>query len=405
MPRFRYKARDDEGRSISGEVNIAGEEELRKRLENNGFYLVQFSIASGNIFSDDIAERFQRVSLKDLYSFTLQLSNTVGSGVPLLTSLNSIVEGCKNKKLISIVDNIVVDLRSGSSLSKALSKYSKLFSEFYINMVELGESSGKLSHILNILAEYIKKEMVIKNRVRSALIYPIVVVVVGSCLIGYILTFIMPQFAEIFAREKVLLPLPTIILLSLSDAVVRFWYVFIGLFIGFIFGFRLFARSDYGRLIIDQLKLKIPVVGNVVKKVCAKRFIDGLSLLYVSGFPLLGAIKIVKSMLSNKHLEKIIDALWVHISTGKDFASYLWLCDFFPPNIVTMIRSGEETGTLDKMLEKISAIYHDEVNNAIDGLISAFEIAVILMLGSIVAFAVMAIMFPIFSLSRIVTGR
>ena len=405
MPRFRYKARDDEGRSISGEVNIAGEEELRKRLENSGFYLVQFSIASGNIFSDDIAERFQRVSLKDLYSFTLQLSNTVGSGVPLLTSLNSIVEGCKNKKLISIVDNIVVDLRSGSSLSKALSKYSKLFSEFYISMVELGESSGKLSHILNILAEYIKKEMVIKNRVRSALIYPIVVVVVGSCLIGYILTFIMPQFAEIFAREKVLLPLPTIILLSLSDAVVRFWYVFIGLFIGFIFGFRLFARSDYGRLIIDQLKLKIPVVGNVVKKVCAKRFIDGLSLLYVSGFPLLGAIKIVKSMLSNKHLEKIIDALWVHISTGKDFASYLWLCDFFPPNIVTMIRSGEETGTLDKMLEKISAIYHDEVNNAIDGLISAFEIAVILMLGSIVAFAVMAIMFPIFSLSRIVTGR
>lgn len=405
MPTFFYKARDDEGHTISGKVDVLGEEELRKRLETSGFFLVSFKQAKKSLLTDDLAMKFQKVSLKDLYSFTLQLNNTVGTGVPLLTSLKTIVEGSKNKKLVRIMDEIITDLKGGSSLSKALAKHPKVFNEFYVSMVELGESSGKLAQTVGSLAQYIKKDMEIKHRIRAAMTYPMCVAFIGAGLISYILGYIMPQFIEIFSKEKVALPLPTIILLALSNVVTHYWWLLLLLIITMVVGFRYFSSTDVGRLFVDRLKLRLPVVGNVVRKICAKRFIDGLHLLYVSGFPLLGALNIVKSMLDNKHLEKTIDALWVHISTGKDFASYLWLGDFFPADVVAMIRSGEESGTLEKMLEKISEIFHDDVNHAIDGLISAFEIGIIIMMGILVGFAAMAILFPIFSLSKVASGR
>lgn len=405
MPTFFYKARDDEGRSISGKVDVLGEDELRKRLESSGFFLVSFKRARQNLFTDDLAIKFQKVSLKDLYSFTIQLNNTVGTGVPLLTSLKTIIEGSKNKKLVRIMDEVINDLKGGSSLSKALAKHPKVFTEFYVSMVELGESSGKLAQTIGSLAQYIKKDIEIKNRISAAMTYPMCVAVIGAGLIGYILGYIMPQFVEIFSKEKVSLPLPTIILLTLSKLITGYWWLVLILIISSIIGFRYFAHTDFGRLFMDRLKLRLPIVGSVTRKICAKRFIDGLHLLYVSGFPLLGALNIVKSMLDNKHLEKTIDALWVHISTGKDFSSYLWLGDFFPADVVAMIRSGEESGTLAIMLEKISEIFHDEVNHSIDGLISAFEIGIIVAMGAVVGFAAMAILFPIFSLSRIAGGH
>ena len=403
MARYRYKARDDEGHTISGSVEISSQEELRKRIENSGFFLVEATEEKGGLLGADLAKKFQRVTLRDLYSFTVQLNNTVGSGVPLLTSLSTIAQGSRNKKLRDIVEEVIQNLKAGSPLSKALARHPQLFSDFYISMIELGESSGKLSQTVGSLAEYIKKDMEIRHRIGSAMAYPICVAFIGAGLIGWILFKIMPEFVKVFSEEKVALPLPTIILLAISKMVTGYWYIVLLAFIAFAVWFHFFKKSDYGRLFLDKLKLRLPVLGVVVRKICAKRFIDGLYLLYVSGFPLLGALNIVKSMLNNKHLEKTIDALWVHISTGKDFASYLWLGDFFPPDVVAMIRSGEESGTLDKMLSRISELYHDEVNYSIEALISTFEILVIVFMGGLVGFAAMAIMFPILGMSRMVS--
>ena len=405
MPTYRYKARDDEGHLISGKVELSGEEELQHRIESSGFYLVEFTEERTSIFSDDISQKFQRVGLKDLYTFTVQLNNTVGTGVPLLTSLKTIIQGAKNRKLAGIIEEVINDLKSGSSLSGAFGKHPKVFSDFYVSMIELGESSGKLAQTIGSLASYIKKDMQIKARIMGALAYPIAVGFIGSGLVTYILVGIMPQFIDIFAKENAALPLPTKMLLFVSNAMTHYWYLVILAIIGIATGFKFFINTEEGRLLFDRLKLRIPAIGGVTKKICAKRFIDGLHLLYTSGFPLLGALNIVKSMISNKHLEKTIDALWVHISTGKDFASHLWLGDFFPPDVVAMIRSGEESGSLDKMLEKISEIYEDEVNGAIDALISAFEILVIVLLGVIVGFAALAIMLPIIGLSKIAGGH
>lgn len=405
MPIYRYKARDEEGRSISGRLDVSGEEDLHNRLESSGFVLVKFSPERKNVLNEDIAKKFLPVTLRDIYTLTLQLGNTVGSGVPLLASLHSIATGCKNKKLADVLEMVIKDLESGSSFSEALSKHPGVFSRFYTSMVELGESSGALPKILFSLAEYIKKEMEIRRRILSAISYPAVLAVVGTGLVSYILVSIMPQFIDIFKEEGAALPLPTLILLGLSNLLTRYWYLLVGAIAAILVSFRLFVLSGYGRLTVDRLKLRIPVIGAVVKKICAKRFIDGLYLLYTSGLPILKALNIVKSILRNRHIEAIVDALWIHISAGKDLASYLALTDFFPPDILAMIKSGEESGTLQKMLDKASNIYHDEVNYSIEGLISAFEIGIILAIGIGVGFVAMAILFPIFGLSRAVMAR
>jgi type II secretory pathway component PulF len=405
MPIYQYKARDEKGNTITGRIDASGEEELEKRLESSGFFLVKFSLAKKNLLNEDIVQRFLPVTRRDLYTFTLQLANTVDSGVPILTSLQSISEGCKHKKLISVLQMVIADLNSGSNLSEALNRHPHIFSKFYTSMVELGEASGSLSKVLYSLAEYIKKEMEIKQRIIFAIIYPTVLVVAGIGLVSYLLIYVMPQFITIFEEEGVILPLPTRILLGLSNLISKHWYLVLAAIMLVVIGFKFFVRKDYGRLIIDRIKLRIPVIGGVIKKICVKRFIDSLYLLYASGLPILTALNIIKSMLNNRHLEKVIETLSIHMSAGKDLVSYLRLVEFFPPDILTMIKSGEESGSLQTMLDKISGIYHDEVRYSIEGLISTFEIGIILSMGIGVGFIATAILFPIFRLSRAIMGR
>ena len=388
---------------ISGRMDVSGEEELQTRLESSGFFLVKFSLEKKPVLTQDLTKTFLPVTLRDLYTLTLQLANTVGTGVPLLVSLGSILRGCKSKKLATVLETVIEDLKSGSSFSEALGKHPSVFSKFYSSMVELGEASGTLPKILYSLAEYIKKEMEIKRRITFAAIYPALLTLIGTGLVAYILIYIMPQFVEIYVEQKAGLPLPTLMLFGLSNLLTKYWYLVLVVVAGIVVGLRLFGLSDYGRLTIDRLKLKIPVIGKVIKQICAMRFIDGLYLLYTSGLPILKALNIVKSIIRNRHLEKIVDALWVHISVGKDLASYLTLTDFFPPDILAMIKSGEESGTLQKMLDKASVIYHEEVNYSIEGLISAFEIGIILVMGIGVGFVAIAILFPIFRLAETVS--
>lgn len=405
MPIYQYKARDEKGRLVSGRMNAASEGDLEKRLLDDSLYPVKFSLERINPLNEDIIKKFQPVTLRDLHALTLQLANTISAGVPLFVSLCSIAEDCKNKKLETILAKVIDDLRGGSSFSEALSRHPRVFSKFYTSMVKLGETSGTLPEILYGLVEYIKKEMDIKRRITTAISYPVILALIGTCLVVYVLTNIIPQFIDIFKKEKVALPLPTAILLNLSYFLIHYWHIILVGLAGLAITFRLFALTNYGRLAIDRLKLKIPLVGEVMKKISAKRFIDGLYLLYVSGLPILESLNIVRSILRNRHLEKMVDGLGLHISAGKDLTSYLSPTDFFPSDILAMLKSGEESGTLEKMLEKASGMYREEVNYLIEGLISAFEIGVILLMGLGVGFIAMAILFPMFSLTQAVVSK
>ncbi len=402
MPTYQYKARGEEGRLINGSMSASSETELQARLERNGFYLVSCSVEKLNVFEEDIINKILPISLRSIYTITLQLSNTVETGMPLLVSLRVIADNCKNKKLEHVLKTVIKDLEAGSSFSEALGKHQDVFSKFYISMVELGEASGTLPKILGNIAEYIKKEIEIKRKIVSAMVYPTILTLVGIGIVVYILTNILPVFIKIFEDAKVVLPLPTVILMAMSNFLTHYWYILIMVIIGIIAAYRFFVMSDYGRLTVDRLKLKTPLIGEIIKKISAKRFIDSLNLLYTGGLPILSALNIVRAILGNRSLEKMIDALWVHISKGKELASYLAMTDFFPPDILAMIRSGEESGSLGKMLDKCSTIYEDEVNYAIELFISSFEMLIILALGVGVGFIALAVLFPILRLSQTV---
>lgn len=402
---FTYKARDDQGRLISGKMDVSSTEELQVRLENCGFFLVESAVQRKGIFEEDIVKKFVPITRRNLYTLTLQLGNIVSTGVPLLTSFNAIIETTKNQKLLDVLKSVQEDLRNGKSLTQAMSKHPHVFSKFYTSMVEMGEASGNLPRMFSALAEYIKKEMEIKNKILSAISYPMVVLVVGTGVVTFLLIAVIPQFVSIFKEGKAALPLPTQILLGLSGIVTNFWYIILGAVISIIFSYRMFVRSDYGRLTVDQIKLKIPVIGKVTKKICVKNFVDGLYLLYSSGLPIISALNIVRSLVSNQELENTVGALCVHMSTGKDLTTYLSLTDFFPPDILAMIRSAEESGTLGDTLTKISEIYNNEVNNSIAGLIQLFEVGVILLMGLGVGFVALAIMFPIMRMGQVIIGR
>jgi len=405
MPIYNYKARDEEGRLISGRIDAQGEEDLQNKLENIGFFLVSFSPEKKGVFEEDIFQKFQRITLKAVYTLTLQLANTIDAGVPILASLHSLSDSAKNKKLKDLLENVISDLSSGSSLSESLKRYPKIFNNFYISMVELGESSGNLSGMLYSIAEYLKRSMAIKRKVIGALVYPAVLSVVGVGLVSYLLIYIMPQFISIFVEQGVALPLPTMILITLSNLLSSYWYIILGAIAGIVISFRTFIATSAGRMTIDTLVLKVPVIGGIIKKISLKNFVDGLNLLYSSGLPLLRSLKIIKTVVGNMYLQQTIEALSVHISEGKDLVSYLKMTDFFTADVLSMLKTGEESGTLDKVLGKISAIYEDEVNYAIETLISSFEMLVILALGVGVGFIAMAILFPMFKLSRVVSAR
>lgn len=400
MPTYQYKARDEEGRLISGRMDVSGEQELQDRLESSGFFLVKFNQERKDVMNEDIMKKFMPVTDQDLYALTVQLANTVSTGLPLLISLRSIADGCRNKKLVGVLESIIEDLKSGSSFSEALKRSPKVFSKFFTSMVELGETSGTLPKVLLNLSDYIKKEMEIKRKVMSAMAYPMVLVVVATGLVSYLLIHVMPQFVSIYSEEGLTLPLMTRLLIGFSAAFASHWYIIVIAVIGLVVGFRLFVRNEFGRAFVDKTILNLPLVGKVIKVHCTKRFVDGLYLLYSSGLPILKALHIVKSIIHNRYLENIVEALWVHIAAGRDLTSYLSLTDFFRPDILAMIRSGEEGGTLQNMLQKISEIYYDEVNHSVEFLISSFEIAVILSMGIGVGFVAIALIFPIIMLGR-----
>jgi len=403
MPTFTYKARDDEGRLITGKMDIGSLEALQARLENCGFFLVETVTQRKSLFEEDIFKKFVPVTDKNLYALTLQIGNTVSSGVPLLTSVQSIIDATKNSKLKSVLESVRDDISGGLALSQAMRKHPRIFSQFYTGMVELGESSGKLTKTVYALAEYIKKDMEIKNKILAAISYPAVIFVLGVGIVTYLLIFVMPQFIQIFEEQKVSLPLPTQLLLITSKIVTNFWYIILAVVIAIILGYKMFTRIGYGKLIVDQLKLKIPIIGQVVKKVSVKSFIDGLYLLYSSGLPIISALNIVRSLVRNQHISNIVLALSMHMSTGKDLTTYLSLTDLFPADVLSMIKSAEESGTLENTLTKISEIYNDEVNNSIAGLIQAFEIGVILCMGLGVGFVALSVLLPIFRMGQTIT--
>ena len=345
-----------------------------------------------------------KVGSKDLAIFTRQFATMVNSGLPLVQSLEILSSQCENPRLQEIQRDITADVEAGATLADAMSKQRAAFDELFTNMVEAGEMGGVLDEILLRLAEYLEKADALKRKVKSAMTYPTVVFGVAGATTIFMLLFIIPSFANVFEQVGGQLPTPTRIVMGASNGIRDFWWLFLMIIGGGLFLFKRWYKTEEGRYRIDQLMLRIPVLGAVLRKSAIARFSRTLGTLIASGVPILTALEITSRTAGNRVIEREIIATRGSIREGETIAAPLRTSSAFPPMVVQMISVGEETGALDSMLEKIANFYDEEVNSAVESLTSIIEPVMIVVMGLLVGGMVVAMYLPLFKLAQAVSG-
>jgi len=301
-----------------------------------------------------------------------------------------------------VTARVARDVESGSTIAEALRKHPRIFNDLFVNMVEVGESGGLLDVVLQRLAQYIEKAAALKAKVKSAMMYPSAIVGVAVLVIIFMLTFVIPTFAQMFQQMGTDLPLPTLIVVGLSNFVRSYILVILAVMVGMVFAFRAYYRTEGGRLVVDALMLKLPVFGMLIRKVSVARFTRTLGTLVASGVPILEALRITARTAGNKVLERAVDATRESVTAGKTLVEPLKVSGVFPPMVIQMINVGEQTGALDTMLSKIADFYDEEVDVAVSGLMSLLEPMMIVFLGVVIGGLVVAMYLPIFKLVTVV---
>jgi type IV pilus assembly protein PilC len=343
-------------------------------------------------------------SSKDLAVFTRQFSVMIGAGLPLVQCLDILGTQAEDKNFGQIILATRADVENGSSLADAMQKHPKAFDALFTNMIAAGEAGGILDAILKRLATYIEKSVKLKAQVKSAMIYPVAVIVIAAVVVGVILWKVIPTFASLFAGLGAELPLPTRIVMGASDALVRFGVFVIAGLVGLGFAFRAYYGTPNGRRVVDAIVLKLPVLGLLTRKIAVARFCRTLSTLLTSGVSILEALDITARTAGNAIVEEAIYSTRKSIEGGETIAAPLAETAVFPPMVVQMISVGEATGALDTMLSKIADFYEEEVDVAVAGMLTLLEPIMIALLGGIVGGIVIAMYMPIFSLVSKLTG-
>jgi type IV pilus assembly protein PilC len=343
-----------------------------------------------------------KVKDRDMAIFTRQFSTMIDAGLPLVQCLNILAEQSEAKNLRDVTANIARTVEQGSTLAEALRKHPRTFDDLFTNMVEVGETGGILDVILQRLSAYIEKAAALKRKVKSAMVYPASIIAVAFLVIVFMLTFVIPTFASMFKEMGAELPLPTRIVIGLSDFVRGYILLIIAAIVGGIFALRSYYRTENGKSTIDALLLKVPIFGTIFRKVAVARFTRTLGTMVQSGVPILEGLRITASTSGNKVVEKAVLQCRTSVTEGKTLAEPLKTSGVFPPMVTQMISVGEQTGALDAMLSKIADFYDDEVDTAVNTLTSLLEPIMIVFLGGIVGGLVVAMYLPIFKLVTLI---
>ena len=392
MAIFSYRATTMEGAIVEGAIEAADESSAVERLKNTGIIPLKVSAPE-----EGIGKKFTlRSSKGDLLTFTTELSALLSAGLPLDRSLNILSGLSESKEMKNIVQSVLKSIREGSSFSDALQKHPKAFPKLYINMIRAGEAGGVLDVVLDKLNEFLESSKELKEHVVSVMIYPSILVAMGGISIIILLTFVLPQFSLIFKELGGSLPLSTRMVLALSSVVKSYWWVCLSAITAGWFLFKNFIKSDSGRYQWDAFKLKM--MGEVIRKLETARFCRTLGTLLRSGVPLLQALNNSKDVINNQVMASAIDAVSAGAKEGKGIAVPLSNANVFPPLALSMIKVGEETGQLDNMLMKVASTYEKSLNTAIKRFMSLIEPVMIAGLGLVIAFIIISMLLPIFSI-------
>jgi len=343
-----------------------------------------------------------KVKDKEMAIFTRQFSTMIDAGLPLVQCLNILAEQSESKTLRNVTGQVARHVEAGSTLADSLRRHPRTFDDLFTNLVEVGEAGGILDVVLQRLAAYIEKSAALKRKVKAAMVYPCAIIGVALLVVIFMLTFVIPTFAQMFKDLGADLPLPTKVVMLLSDFVRSYILLIIAGIIGSIMALRSYYRTEGGRATIDALMLKLPVFGTLVRKVAVARFTRTLGTLVQSGVPILDGLRITARTAGNKVVEKAVLQCRAAVTEGKTLADPLRTSGVFPPMVTQMISVGEQTGALDAMLSKIADFYDDEVDTAVSTLTSLLEPIMIVFLGVVVGGLVVAMYLPIFKLVTLV---
>jgi len=398
---YIWKGRTPTGEIQTGEYLAESKQELINYLRKRKIIITHIRQKPKEI---NLSFGFKnKITTRDLSVFTRQFATMVNAGLPMVQCLDILATQMEKPSFKKVVTEVMSDVESGTTLAEALRKHS-CFSDLYVNMVEAGEAGGILDVILNRLAIYLEKADALKKKVKGAMTYPTIVFTVAIGATIFMLMFIIPTFAQMFQDFGGELPLPTKIVMGLSDFLRANWYLLLGVLIGGFIAFRRYYKTESGKYRIDRLLLNLPVLGSVIRKAAVARFTRTLGTLVSSGVPILNGLEITARTAGNKVIEEAIMKTRTSISEGNTIAEPLKNSGAFPPMVVQMIGVGEQTGALDEMLNKIADFYDSEVDTAVSALTSIIEPVMIVVMGVIVGGMLIAMYLPMFKLVTVVSG-
>ena len=392
---FEWEGKDKNGKVVRGEMRAGGEAVVSASLRRQGILVTKMKkrrLSGG-----------RAIKQKDIAIFTRQLSTMMRSGVPLIQSFDIVGRGSTNPKLTRLLNDIRSDVETGTSLSAAFRKHPLYFDALYCNLVEAGEAGGILETLLDRLAIYQEKTMAIKNKIKSALIYPIAVLVVAFVVLSVIMIFVIPAFKEVFSSFGADLPAPTLVVIAMSEFFVAYWWAIFGFLGGGVYFFiQSWKRSEKMQKAMDRLLLRVPVFGELVNKSAVARWTRTLSTMFAAGVPLVEALDSVGGASGNAVFAEATEKIQRDVSTGAALTTSMQTTGVFPNMVLQMCAIGEESGALDAMLGKAAEFYEDEVDEAVKGLSSLMEPFIIVILGTLIGGIVVAMYLPIFKLGQVV---
>lgn len=401
MPIFKYKVMNHQGQKIEGAFKANSKNEVLAMIEDNNYYPIEIKETLEREHQD-LFESFAKVKTKDLYIFCRQFHTMINAGANISNALNVLKKETENKKLKKSLNEIYDDVQKGISLSEALGKHKDVFPELLINMINTGEVSGNLDIIMSRMASHFEKENKINNQLKSAMVYPTVLAGLSVVVVIFLLTFIMPTFAGMFEGSGVPLPGPTKVVMGLSKFIQTKWYILIAVIGGAIYGMKYYAKTPVGRLSLDRLKLKLPIIKDTIEKVIVSRFTRTLSTVLASGVSLVQSLEVVQKVVGNKVAEKSLEVIKEKVLKGVSLAEALGQESIFPAMLHSMIKIGEESGSLDDILDKTANFYDEELEASLKRMTTMIEPLMIIVMGVVIGFIVIAMMLPIFDMSKTV---
>lgn len=398
MPYYRYKAQDDLGEATEGIIQAASQGVAADILSDKGYTITSISEEKIGFFEKSLSF-LNRVKIQDLVIFSRQLSVTVSATIPLVQGLKILVGQTESPVLKMIISEIADDVEGGAKLSSALSRHPEVFSDFFINIIKSGETSGKLDEVLNYLADQQEKDYDLISKIKGAMIYP-VFIVSGLVVVGALMMiFVIPQLTSILAETGVELPLSTRVLIFLSGFLVAWWWALIITIIGLVILLRILTREGKGKYLLDLLKFKLPIFGELFKRIVIIRFTRSLHTLTTGGVALIKSLEIVADVVGNEVYKELIKETILEVEDGNPIATVFLQSKDVPPMVSQMLNLGEKTGRMDDILDKLANFYTRELDNMVNNLVTLLEPLIMLVMGVAVGVLVSAIILPLYSLA------